>query len=132
MVQPFRAHAKDLLEIQRYPRRRPAASAPPERPYDIAAWTLPLQMGVNTVAVVNQFEPDTVLLKEIPTLPGILHSVPEPVAFLFKNQTNVETIAVNRLLNQSVVEGESRETETLSWCTRKMTIRGEVFPRGSF
>ena len=74
---------------------------------DIAGWTLPLQMGVNAVAVVNQFEADTVLLKEMPKLPGILHGVPEPVAFLFKNQTNVETIAVNRLLNQSVVEGES-------------------------
>ena len=131
MAQPFRAHAKDLLEIQRYPRRRPTANASPERPYDIAGWTLPLQMGVNAVAVVNQFEADTVLLKEIPKLPGILHGVPEPVAFLFKNQTNVETIAMNRLLNQSVVEGESGGTETLSWCTRKMTIRGEVFPRGS-
>ena len=131
MAQPFRAHAKDLLEIQRYPRRRPTANAPSERPYDIAGWTLPLQMGVNAIEVVSQFEADTVLLKEIPKLPGILHSVPEPVAFLFKNQTNVETIAVNRLLNRSIVEGESGGTEIFSWCTRKLTLRGEVFPRGS-
>ena len=131
MAQPFRAHAKDLLEIQRYPRRRPTANAPSERPYDIAGWTLPLQMGVNAIEVVSQFEADTVLLKEIPKLPRILHSVPEPVAFLFKNQTNVETIAVNRLLNRSIVEGESGGTEIFSWCTRKLTLRGEVFPRGS-
>ena len=45
MAQPFRAHAKDLLEIQRYPRQRPTTNASPERPYDIAGWTLPLQMG---------------------------------------------------------------------------------------
>lgn len=131
MAQPFRAHAKDLLEAQRYPRRRPTANAPPERPYDIAGWTLPLQMGVNAIEVVNQFKADTVALEEIPELPGILHSVPEPVAFLFKNQTNMETIAVNRLLNQSIAEDESVETETLSWSTRKMTVREEVFPRGS-
>ena len=131
MAQPFRAHAKDLLEIQRYPGRRPTPNAPPERPYDIAGWTLPLQMGVNAVEVVNQFEVDTVFLEEIPKLPGILHSVSQPVAFLIKNRTNVETIAVNRLLNRSIAEGDSDGTESLSWCTRKMTLRGEVFPRGS-
>ena len=131
MAQPFRAHAKDLLEIQRYPRRRSTGNAPPERPYDIAGWTLPLQMGVNTIVVVNQFEVDTVPLEEIPKLPGILHSVSQPVAFLFKNRTNVETIAVNRLLNRSSVVSDSGETERLSWSTRKMTVRGEEFPRGS-
>ena len=131
MAQPFRAHAKDLLEIQHYPRRRPSANAPPERPYDIAGWTLPLQMGVNAVEVVNQFEVHTVLLDDIPEQPGTLHLVPEPVAYLFKNRTNVETIAVNRLLNGRVREGESVETETLSWSTRKMKVRGEVFSRGS-
>ena len=130
MAQPFRAHAKDLLEIQRYPRQRPTTNASPERPYDIAGWTLPLQMGVNTIAVVNQFEADTVLLKEIPKLPATLHSVPKPVAFLFKNQTNVETIAVNRLLNRWVIKDESGG-ESLLWCTRKMTMQGRVFPRGS-
>ncbi|MDE0041330.1 MAG: peptidase M14, partial [Candidatus Poribacteria bacterium] len=131
MAQPFRAHAKDLLEIQRYPRRRPSAKAPPERPYDIAGWTLPLQMGVNVIEVVNQFEAHTGLLKDIPKLSGILHSVPEPVAFLFKNRTNVEAIAVNRLLNRLNAEGESGGTETLSWCTRKFAVRGQGFPRGS-
>ena len=107
MAQPFRAHAKDLLEIQRYPRRQPTANTPPERPYDIAGWTLPLQMGVNTIAVVNQFKADAVLLKKIPKLTGKLHKASTPVAFLFKNQTNVETIAVNRLLNRSI--GRRRE-----------------------
>ena len=102
MAQPFRAHAKDLLEIQRYPRRRPNANSPPERPYDIAGWTLPLQMGVNAISVVNRFEADSELLSDIPNLSGILHDVSEPVAFLLKNRTNMETIATNRLLNRSV------------------------------
>lgn len=41
MHQPFRAHVKDLLEAQHYPDNR--------QPYDIAGWTLGLQMGVRVV-----------------------------------------------------------------------------------
>ena len=46
MDQPFRAHAKDLLEVQHFPRMEQWPGGPPERPYDVAGWTLPLQMGV--------------------------------------------------------------------------------------
>jgi hypothetical protein len=53
MDQPYRAHAKDLLEVQKFPRMDQYPGGPPERPYDVAGWTLPLQMGV-TVATVDQ------------------------------------------------------------------------------
>jgi hypothetical protein len=49
--QPYRAHAKDLLEVQRFPRRETVPGGPVERPYDVAGWTLPLQMGVDVVPV---------------------------------------------------------------------------------
>ena len=47
MDQPYRAHAKDLLEVQHFPRMEQYPGGPPERPYDVAGWTLPLQMGVS-------------------------------------------------------------------------------------
>jgi hypothetical protein len=53
MDQPYRAHAKDLLEVQRFPRMEQYPGGPPERPYDVAGWTLPLQVGV-TVAQIDQ------------------------------------------------------------------------------
>ncbi|MFN2397711.1 MAG: M14 family zinc carboxypeptidase [Gemmatimonadaceae bacterium] len=51
MAQPYRAHAKDLLEVQRFPRMEKWPGGPVERPYDVAGWTLPLQMGVRVVPV---------------------------------------------------------------------------------
>jgi hypothetical protein len=51
MAQPYRAHAKDLLEVQRFPRLEQYPGGPPERPYDVTGWTLPYQMGVRAVAV---------------------------------------------------------------------------------
>ena len=48
--QPYRAHAKDLLEVQRFPAVERFPGGPVERPYDVAGWTLPLQMGVTVAA----------------------------------------------------------------------------------
>lgn len=47
--QPYRAHAKDLLEVQRFPAMERYPGGPVERPYDIAGWTLPFQMGVQVM-----------------------------------------------------------------------------------
>jgi hypothetical protein len=57
MAQPFRAYAKTLLEAQVYPARRRAPGTAPERPYDVAGWTLPLQMGVRVDRYEQTFEP---------------------------------------------------------------------------
>ncbi|MCU0627335.1 MAG: hypothetical protein MUF21_12745 [Gemmatimonadaceae bacterium] len=52
--QPYAAHARDLLEVQRWP-----ASAG-DRPYDVAGWTLPYQMGVDVVYdSAGTFDPTT-------------------------------------------------------------------------
>jgi len=57
--QPYRAHAKDLLEVQKFPRMEQYPGGPPERPYDVAGWTLPLQMGVNVVQIDQPLTAET-------------------------------------------------------------------------
>jgi hypothetical protein len=56
--QEFAALAREVLEIQRYPDLRQYPGGPPERPYDAAGWSLPLQMGVRVVAATSPLTAD--------------------------------------------------------------------------
>ncbi len=49
MNQVFARYAKDMLEKQTYPEVRRSPNSPPEPPYDVTAWSLGMQMGVETV-----------------------------------------------------------------------------------
>ena len=52
MDQPFSPLVKELFEPQEWPDLRATPNGPPQRPYDVSGWTLPMQMGVE-VAVVS-------------------------------------------------------------------------------
>jgi hypothetical protein len=56
--QAFRGYLIDLMEPQKYPELRSGITGPTKRPYDVAGWTLPMLMGVNTVRVDAPFEAD--------------------------------------------------------------------------
>lgn len=90
MGQPFRAHAKDLLEPQRY---TPVADRPP---YDVAGWTLPFTMGVRADVVNTPFSANLVRAESIVPVPGRIEGSGE--MFILKNRTNAESRAVAELL----------------------------------
>jgi hypothetical protein len=56
MAQPNRGYAKDLLEPQHHPNRTNGPGGPPKRPYDMARWTLPYQMGVRVEMIEQPFD----------------------------------------------------------------------------
>ncbi len=51
LAQPARAYLLDIMEPQRYPELLRYPGGPPRLPYDVTAWTLPLQMGVKAIRV---------------------------------------------------------------------------------
>ena len=54
--QPYRQNVLALFEPQIYPDRT-TATGEAERPYDVAGWTLPMAMGIETPAVISISEP---------------------------------------------------------------------------
>ena len=56
--QEFAAMAREVLDTQAYPDLRQYPGGPPERPYDAAGWSLPLQMGVRVVAATSPLTDD--------------------------------------------------------------------------
>jgi hypothetical protein len=76
-AQPFRGYLADLMEPQKYPEIRTAPDGPVRRPYDLAGWTLPYQMGVNTVRIDAPFQAQAALLESV--------EIPAPVLDLRQN-----------------------------------------------
>lgn len=102
MAQPFRAHAKDLLEPQRY---TPVNDRPP---YDVAGWTLPYMMDVRADVVSAPFRANLVKADSVVPTPGRIEGTGD--VFVLKNRTNGESQAIAALLNagQSIaVVGDS-------------------------
>ncbi|MDT5156121.1 MAG: hypothetical protein QOH51_478 [Acidobacteriota bacterium] len=54
--QPYRSNVQALFERQIYPER--ISGGAPERPYDVAGWTLPMQLGVEAYPVASIREPE--------------------------------------------------------------------------
>ena len=98
MAQPFRAYAKDLLE----PQEHPDPAAMPEgkmgdQPYDLTAWSLPVQMGVEAVAVPIPFKAELERLSSIPE-PEIAFVGKGRKGWLISPTSNRAATAVNRFL----------------------------------
>jgi hypothetical protein len=99
MAQPFRAYAKTLLERQQYPTRQLAPGAAPERPYDVAGWTLPFQMGVDVIAVDRPFDLAPLTRLESAAIePLLVEGDARPGYYVVDARGNGGSIAINRLL----------------------------------
>ena len=124
MAQPFRAYAKTLLETQHYPVRRAAAGAPVDRPYDVAGWTLPLQMNVKVDRIDQYFEPPaTTRLDRAAIAPArVWGETRKPSFYVVDGRGNGASLAINRLLKSGA---------QVAWSAAAITIEGHTYQPGA-
>lgn len=122
-AQAFRPYIVDLLEKQTYPDTRldPAGESKP--PYDIAGWTLPMQMGVDVVSVSDDFDLDATRIDGLVTVTAGEVSGNARFGYALSHETNTSIKAVNRLLG----DGES-----VSWSNDAFRAGGTAFDAGAF
>jgi hypothetical protein len=122
-AQPFRAYLRDLLLPQRYPDMRLYPGGPPDRPYDITGWTLPLQMGVRVdeVAAAVEVATDPVVIATSPAadVPGLDRAA----LFVIDGRVNNSVRLVNQLLGAGV------RVERLA---SPIDVSGDRWPAGAF
>jgi hypothetical protein len=118
MTQVFARYAKDILEPQIYPEVRHSPGDAPEAPYDVTAWSLGMQFGVDVQFITT---PITTKLIRITEPSRITGSVSGNGPRFVMNYDGPDTaIVINRLLKANarlayeapsrvVVDGVSRE-----------------------
>jgi hypothetical protein len=124
MAQPASSYAKTLTEIQHYPDLRQYPGGPPQRPYDVTAYTMPLMMGVKTITIQEPFQADLDPVKERITLPpGAVVGSPtnKAKAYLFKHD-NAGIMALTRLAKSGL---------HIEWATAAFTAGGAQYPAGT-
>ncbi len=122
-AQPFRPYLVDLLEKQEYPNRRTTPNGPPEPPYDLAGWTLPMQMGIQVDRIASAFEATTEAVTADVAAPAGSVQGEGGYGFLFSHRPNASTHAANRLL---------RDGEQVHWTEQAIDVGGQSFDPGTF
>jgi hypothetical protein len=120
-AQSFLPYVIDLFEKQDYPDRRRSPDGPPDPPYDLAGWTLPMQMAVDVVKATAPFQADT------SQVAGYVQPTPGEVTegdfgYLVSHRPNAAAKAVNVLL----AAGDS-----VSWVGEGFSASGESYEKGT-
>ena len=97
---------REMFEPQDHPRDEAYPGGPPVPPYDIAGWTLAMQMGVEYDRILDDFSGPFVKLHfemQKPE-PGSIIGASNPAGYLISHRINNSFVLINRLLkNKSEV-----------------------------
>ena len=98
-AQAFRPHVMDMFEPQDHPDDIAYPGATPTRPYDVAGWTLAMQMGVQFDRILDGFDGPFEKLTGFATPAAGSIKAPQRVAgYYFSHASNDSFIVLNRLL----------------------------------
>jgi hypothetical protein len=99
-AQAFIPYVMDLMEKQVHPNQRLYPGGPPIPPYDLAGWTLPMQMGVKVNRVDSQFTATTSPVTGMASAGTGEIATSTGYGYQLSRHENASVMAVNRLLSQ--------------------------------
>ena len=121
-AQAFRSYAEDLLEAQDYPDRRRTPDGPPDPPYDLAGWTLPMQMGVRVDRVAEVPAVQSTRVDGPVRAPAGEVSGGGSFGYAISHRPNAAVIAQNRLLAAGA---------EVAWAVESFADGGTEYPAGT-
>jgi hypothetical protein len=106
-----------------YPARRRSPDSPPERPYDVTGWTLPLQMGTEVREIERTFLPPAMSrLSGAAVTPAAVWGERKPDFYVIDARGNGGALAANRLIAAG---------GAVSWMTHPFDLGGFRHAAGS-
>ncbi|MGA3189477.1 MAG: M14 metallopeptidase family protein [Bryobacteraceae bacterium] len=101
-AQAFRPMVREMFEPQDHPHEAAYPGGPPVQPYDIAGWTLAMQMGVEYDRILDGFDGPFVKLNGLQQPePGSIVGAANPAGYLISHRINNSFVLVNRLLKSN-------------------------------
>ena len=98
-AQAFRPHVLDMFEPQDHPNDFRYPGGPPVPPYDIAGWTLAMQMGIQYDRVFEGFDgPFAKVSGLVSPQARMIQGPAEPAGYVISHRINNSFTLVNRLL----------------------------------
>jgi hypothetical protein len=125
--QAFRAHLVDIMEAQRHPDLRQYPGGPPIPPYDGAAWTVPMGMGVTADRIDEPFKVTANPVTDQVVRPGALRGRAD--AFLMTSAENASFRAINQFWEDGAEISRTITTFTASdeqWPAGTFVVRGDT------
>jgi zinc carboxypeptidase len=130
LAQPYRANVKCLFEAQKYPDRRLYPGGPAEPPYDVAGWTLPMQMGVDYIEAGKRFDAELEKVESANRQVSFKATAPDI------NRATSLTLYVSGAANNAFAFANeifrSPDGLTISRLKQAARVGDEDFPAGSF
>jgi hypothetical protein len=120
--QAFRPFVMDMMEPQNYPTRLQYSGGPPDPPYDLAGWTLPMQMGVEVDRIDTKFDfRGSKITEKVEPESG---SVPNNASYgyVLSHKPNASAKAANQLL---------AEGHNVYWTKTEISSGGDQYESGS-
>lgn len=121
LAQPLRSFIKEIIEVQVFPEIRLSSDGEPLSPYDVTAWSLPIQMGVKCVSVDQSFQAELERLTAPPYPAGKVLGA-SSTGYAISHRFNNTSVAVNRL---------TKANHAIFAATSEFADNGKIFEAGT-